>query len=209
VQVEVVQPLHSRIKELTAQVQALRQETQELEKRWSATGAGSHGADLGSALSVDSQAAELERLFGEGKVEDAFVKAMRLQATSEQVDVIGRLCALVPSADVWLAGEDTGSCISPLSMPIKMLLMLSLAKQLAAKPLEPDVFLSKVDWIQELWLAFEVTDKDVRDNAGSLCSQLVEVLEQVVVEKGDGTEPALRKLKRSLQQATKMMTRNQ
>jgi len=204
VETEVVQPLKSRIKDLTAQVQALRQDALALEKRCAASAVETAATE--SPETEERLAMELEATFRSGKAEDAFSKAMRLQTDAKYQDFLARLCALVPEPDQWLSGDDVGTGESPLGMKAKMLLMLALAKQLTARHLDDTAFLTKVEWIQELWLAFDFSDK-VEENAPKLCSQLVEVLDQVHSDAGAGTDQALRKLKRSLQQAAKMMAR--
>eukprot|EP00930_Biecheleria_cincta_P072038 TRINITY_DN59482_c0_g1_i1.p1 TRINITY_DN59482_c0_g1~~TRINITY_DN59482_c0_g1_i1.p1 ORF type:complete len:1184 (+),score=275.61 TRINITY_DN59482_c0_g1_i1:23-3553(+) len=219
VETEVVQPLQARITELTSQVQALRAEAQELEKRFASgaagaaagSGSGRRGpADGRSPEAEEAEAAELEVLFRSGKAEDAFMKAMHLQSNAQHQDYLARLCSLVPDEPYsWLDGEDasTGNAgaPSPLSMQAKMLLMLSLAKQLPGMRPDEPAFAGKIDWINDLWLTFDYNDKAIESNAATLCNQVIEVLDQIQSDSGARPDQALKKLKRSFQQAAKAM----
>ncbi|CAE7448268.1 unnamed protein product [Symbiodinium sp. CCMP2592] len=199
VEMEVVQPLHARVKELTAQVQALREEAVELQRR----SAESQGVREVTPASEAAQAKELESMFRHGRVEDAFLRAIQKQRQARHCDFLECLCALVPEPEAWLTEDSSGSPISP---QVKMKLMHALALQLSER-LEEPVFLRKVDWIQELWLAMDLEDEAVDRQAKGLCAQLIEALDSAQAE-GASKEQALRKLKRTLQQAAKMLARD-
>eukprot|EP00927_Polykrikos_kofoidii_P053924 TRINITY_DN48440_c0_g1_i1.p1 TRINITY_DN48440_c0_g1~~TRINITY_DN48440_c0_g1_i1.p1 ORF type:complete len:1090 (+),score=154.97 TRINITY_DN48440_c0_g1_i1:44-3271(+) len=206
---DFVMPLVARVQDLTSQVQALRQEARELERRWtsacSAFGA-SRGPDvmpptpnltglggLGKVESEEQQAVSLERLFNGGCAEEAFTKAIALQQRAQHVDFLGRLCAL-SSGQVgdWL--EAQGERASPLSMKLKMLLMLALARQLSGHrqdgapglDLSPADCASKIEWIMELWLAFKTDDPSVQGGALDFCKQLTEQLKNTPEDIGEG-----------------------
>lgn len=199
VETEVIQPLHARVKELTAQVQALREEAVELQRR----SAESQGVREITPASEAAQAKELESMFRHGRVEDAFLRAIQKQRQARHCDFLECLCALVPEPEAWLTEDSSGSPISP---QVKMKLMHALALQLSER-LEEPVFLRKVDWIQELWLAMDLEDEAVDRQAKGLCAQLIEALDSAQAE-GPSKEQALRKLKRTLQQAAKMLARD-
>merc|ERR1712150_367896 len=136
---------------------------------------------------------------------DAFVKAMHLQTQAKRSDFLGRLCALVPDPiDAWLIGRDGGA--SPVSMPVKMLLMLALAKQLGNKGATEAVLAKKIEWINELWLAFDVADEAVARNALNFCGQLLEVLENAPASLAGGeVGNQLRYLKMGVSQASQLL----
>lgn len=224
-QTEVVAPLHTRIRELTAQVQHLREEASQLERRWrnldlagrgsigdssSSAAGGVAGAIIhDSAAQEAAQVKEIERLFREAKAEDAFVTAMKHQATAKHVDFLGAACGLVALSgasctEEWLEG-DGGDGGEPLSMEVKMLLMLSLAKQLGDKGLKTTDEESKLKWIEELWLAFEPSDSSVAGNAAKLCVQLTEVLESAASDPGCSIADSLRRLTRSVKNAARLV----
>ncbi|CAJ1361847.1 unnamed protein product [Effrenium voratum] len=194
VEVEVIHPLHARVKQLTVQVQALRAEAEELQSR-----AGEGSADSSEAEAA--QARELQRLFHD-RAEDAFVRALQKQKQARHQDFLEQLCSLVPQPDAWLTEDPSGST---LSTEVKMNLMHALTHQLSSKSLDESVFQRKVEWIEELWLALDLGDKAVDKLARGLCAQLIEALEHAA--EGPGREQALRKLKRTLQHASKMMSR--
>jgi len=228
VQSEVVQPLQARIHELTGQVRALKQEALRLEERWNACrpvepasasslavppppGAGTFGTLPGRAAPpVDPeelQAAELEQTFREGKVSEAFVRAMHLQAApGARCDFLDRLCSLVPEGGLeeWLtAGGDGGG---PLKMQAKMLLMLSLARQLEGRFSAEDVRDRKVAWVNELWFVFDPAEPSVASTVAAFCTNLLEALDRIPPG-SCGAEAAeqLRGLKKSVQHATRLL----
>lgn len=228
VHTEVIAPLQGRIRDLTAQVRMLREDAKDLERRWSACQLGS-GGDLlraapGSAAAAagigtsamaseedeEAQVKEMQRLFRDGKEEEAFVKAMNLQGQAKHTDFLGRVCALAGPPAEWLdADSRDDGC--PLSMQVKMLLMLSLAKQLQDRA-QPVIFseaehAEKVEWINELWFAFDPQDSAVSANSAALCSQLTDVLEKASEGGGRASSDSLRKLKRSVKSAAKLMSR--
>lgn len=150
----------------------------------------------------ESQADELEKSFRDGKVQDAFVRAMHLQQQSKRVDFFGRLCALVAEpVETWLHGCDRDT--SPLTMPVKMLLMLSLARQLEDKGLPDSERAKKIEWINELWFAFDPQDAAVTGNSASLCTQLTEVLDRV-----DTGAVQLRRLKGAVKMTAKLLEKS-
>lgn len=217
VQAEVVEPLHARIRDLSAQVSALREEASRLERRCEEcrllteerAAAGGAGTAVGREEAVErrseeAQAEELERLFREQRAEEAFVRAMKLQAQARRVDFVGRLCGLVEEPDRWLEGGDAPGGKSPLSMPVKMLLMLSLGPQLENSGLSDEDRASRVEWINELWLAFDWQDASVASNAAGLCKQLGEVLEKSdkAFPAGSTASKQLRQLRRNVQSTT-------
>lgn len=191
VEVEVIQPLHARVKELTTQVKALRVEVEQLQR--------SEGKQPSSPEAEASEAKELQKLFQEGSVEDAFERALQRQEQARYVDFLEQLCSLV-QPDQWLNEEPAGL---HLGLQVKMKLMYALAQQLSDKSLDEGIFHSKVEWINELWLGFDLGDKALQ--AKDLCTKMIEALERA---EGPGREQALRKLKRTLQQAAKMLERD-
>eukprot|EP00411_Alexandrium_monilatum_P075756 CAMPEP_0175488958 /NCGR_PEP_ID=MMETSP0096-20121207/505_1 /TAXON_ID=311494 /ORGANISM="Alexandrium monilatum, Strain CCMP3105" /LENGTH=674 /DNA_ID=CAMNT_0016790847 /DNA_START=22 /DNA_END=2047 /DNA_ORIENTATION=+ len=208
VQTEVVQPLHARIQDLTAQVQALRAESRRLEERWQACSRAQAAAARSgpSEREEEEQASELEAKFREGQAESAFINAMHLQVQANHCDFLDRLCTLVPegSLEEWLAGEGNGGC--PMKNQVKMLLMLSLAKQLEAGDLPEQVRERKIEWLTELWFVFDPTESAVADNAATLCAQLIEALNRIQPG-GCSSEAAaqLRRLKKGVQQFAKVL----
>jgi len=188
VNVEVLQPLHSRVRELTAQVKALRAEVEQLQSE----------GKTPSPEGEKAQASELQKLFQEGRAEHAFERALQKQGKAKYVDFLQHVCSVV-RPDIWLNEDPVGL---QLSVQVKMKLMYALAQQLSEKSLEEDIFHSKVEWINELWLALELGDEAVEKQGRKLCTQLIEALERA---EGPGREQGLRKLKRTLQQAAKMM----
>ncbi|CAL1134506.1 unnamed protein product [Cladocopium goreaui] len=191
VEVEVIQPLHARVKELTSQVKALRVEVEQLQR--------TEGKQPSSPEAEASQARELQQLFQEGSVEDAFERALQRQEHARYVDFLEQLCSLV-QPDQWLNEEPAGL---HLGSQVKMKLMYALAQQLSDKSLDEGIFHSKVEWINELWLGLDLGDKALQ--AKDLCTKMIEALERA---EGPGREQALRKLKRTLQQAAKMLERD-
>jgi len=246
VQNEVITPLHASVKELTAQVQSLRAEARQLDSRCSSCGGAFGGLDASGLVPTvgeesevkfacgrtlhpppspideeEASAVELEQLFQDGSVQEAFVKGMHLQHRAKHVDFLGRLCSLVDTpVDEWLHTDNEDASQCPLSMPVKMLLMLSLAKQLEiTKPGElylvpEDQRASKVEWLKDLWLAFDPQDQDVECNAANLCSQLIEVLDRALVSRAaageaDGknsTSDNLRGLARGVRAAARLLS---
>lgn len=209
VQAEVVQPLHARIQDLTMQVQALREESRRLEERWQAAQRAQHAASAAGAGCTEedeeAQACELESMFREGKVSDAFINGMHLQVESAHCDFLGRVCALVPDGGVedWLA-EDGGG--GSLQMQVKMLLMLSLARQLDGGTFPEQTRAKKIDWITELWFAFDPAEPKVAGNAATLCAQLTEALDRIQPgECGSEAAAQLRRLKKGVQQSAKLL----
>lgn len=190
VEAEVIQPLHARVKELTSQVKALRLEVEQLQRE---------GKQPSSPEAEASQARELQELFQEGSVEDAFERALQRQEHARYVDFLEQLCSLV-QPDQWLNEEPAGL---QLAVQVRMKLMYALAQQLSDKSLDEGIFHSKVEWINELWLTFDLGDKALQ--AKDLCTKMIEALERA---EGPGREQALRKLKRTLQQAAKMLERD-
>ncbi|CAK9057368.1 unnamed protein product, partial [Durusdinium trenchii] len=82
IEVEVIEPLHARVKELTVQVKALRAEAEQLQRRSEghsysvgghsySVGGKSHGPEAEAA-----QARDIQKLFREGRAEDAFQLAL-------------------------------------------------------------------------------------------------------------------------------------
>ncbi|CAE7538037.1 unnamed protein product [Symbiodinium natans] len=174
VETEVIQPLHARVKELTAQVQALRVEAAELQRRC-AEAAEHQGANVQDTPAAEAaKAKQLESMFRHGRVEDAFLRAIQKQRQARHYDYLECLCALVPDPEAWLTEDSSGS---PISAQAKMKLMHALALQLKEKVLDEPVFLRKVNWIQELWLAMDLEDKAVDRQAKGLCAQLIEALD--------------------------------
>lgn len=221
VQAEVIQPLQTRIRDLTSQVRTLREEVRELERRWNSVRAFTSGegnmpppSSLGGAFRTKSvsstnraapaataisaeeaQAERLVNLFKEGKVEDAFVKGMSAQANSKKVDFLGRLCLLVKDPGDWLAGDGIA-----LSMPVKMLLMLSFARQLENPGLPEADRTKKLDWVNELWLSFDANDSTVIAHSRDLCAQLTDLLDKLPFN-----SEALRHLKGSVKMTRKFL----
>jgi len=216
VQVEVIHPLQSRIQELSEQVRSLREEANALKRRMSSyDGAGADAfhpppglsglAAAGGAVdSQEAQAAGVERLFREGHTQEAFVQAIDLhqagKATRE--DFLGRLCSLVTDPlDQWLGAAQ-------MSMTVKMLLMLTLAQQLEDGRLGAAALAQKVEWINELWYAFDAEDEAVASNAASLCSQLKERLERLPdAVTGSPAGSQLNLLRRSVNQTASLLMR--
>jgi len=199
VEIEVVQPLHARIQDLSAQVRRLQEEARQLERRWSqcnmvcpspdgvARPPGLFAVEMGvPGVSVadreNAESKDLERTFHEGKAEEAFVKAMQLQTSSKHTDFLGRLCNLIPgSIDTWLNSPGS-SGRQPLSMPVKMLLMLSLSQQMQTTDILEEVRSKKIEWISELWYAFEPADPLVVSNSANMCSQLLTTSKECLLE---------------------------
>jgi len=217
VRAEVVQPLHARIRDLTAQVKRLHTEIRELEQRWraanatNATGggvvpngpAGSMRFLGGTPESEAAQAADLEQAFEQGRVEEAFGRAIALQPEAKYEDFVWRLCTLIRGpVDQWLAGD--GHRV-PLNMHVKMHLMLTLARQLASSSVADGRQSVRIDWINELWLAFEVDDPTVKATAGNSCSQLIELLDTVDTSAGEDIGDQVRRLKRAVNQAARIL----
>jgi len=215
VQVEVIHPLHSRIQELSEQVRCLREEANALKRHMSNyEGAGADAfrsppglSAMGSAMdSPEIDAAGIERMFREGRAQDAFVKAIeawRQTGKDTGEDILGRLCSLVTSPlDQWLGS-------APLNMACKMLLMLTLAEQLEDRRLGASALAQKVEWMNELWLAFDANDEAVASHAADLCYQLRDRLERLpdTVAGGAGSPAGsqLNLLRRSLNQTAKLL----
>jgi len=214
VQAEIVQPLQTRIRDLVTQVKALRAETNELEQRWQSS--QNSGSGKSSKIKILSQsrrpvlslqeteanlAAEFESLFRAGQVDDAFSRAASAQTNARYEDYLWKVCSLVTDElDSWLEGPGGKS---PLGMPTKMALMMSLAQQLEADPAQAHG-VAKVDWISELCFAFEAYDPSVEASAASSCASLAEVLEKLASGPPEIAE-ATRKLKRSVQQASRLL----
>jgi len=236
VQAEVITPLHARVKELTQQVQSLREEARRLDRRCNACGGAFAGTSSGTGENCvadgppppppppideeEAHAAELDQLFRKGSIQDAFIKAMHLQQRAKHTDFIGRLCHRVDiPVDEWLHTDDDASKC-PLSMPVKMLLMLSLARQLENTQVgefyrvADDQRASKADWLNDLWLAFDPKDQAVSRNAANLCSQLIEVLDKALASRAasgeiDGkntTSDNLRQLARGVRASARLLS---
>eukprot|EP00913_Durusdinium_trenchii_P030028 g28140.t1 len=187
IEVEVIEPLHARVKELTVQVKALRAEAEQLQRR---SEGKSHGPEAEAA-----QARDIQKLFREGRAEDAFQLALQKQGEARYQDFLEPLCSLV-QPDQWLM-ED--SC----ALEVKIKLMQTLAQQCAN--CEETVLLSKVEWIQELWLALDLGEPAVEKQGKRLVTELIEALNRVQGHAGEQVQ--VRKLKRTLTQAVRMMTR--
>merc|ERR550532_3211321 len=150
----------------------------------------------------ESRAASLQRIFRDGKVSDAFLKAMNLQADGASIDYIGRLCALVPdSLEDWLQGS--GGHDAPLSMQVKLLLIFSLATQLEeGSGLSEAACLTKISWIAELWFVLDLPELSEQASTADTCRRLSDVLERIgtagLCEAG---ADQLRSVKKAVQQA--------
>lgn len=191
IEVEVIEPLHARVKELTVQVKALRAEAEQLQRR---SEGKSHGPEAEAA-----QARDIQKLFREGRAEDAFQLALQKQGEARYQDFLEPLCSLV-QPDQWLMEDPTGMALSP---QVKIKLMQTLAQQCAN--CEETVLLSKVEWIQELWLALDLGEPAVEKQGKRLVTELIEALNRVQGHAGEQVQ--VRKLKRTLTQAVRMMTR--
>merc|ERR1712039_165840 len=127
------------------------------------------------------------------------------QTSAKHTDFLGRLCSLIPgSIDAWL----NASCASgrhPLSMPVKMLLMLSLSQQMQGEDILEEVRAKKIEWISELWYAFDPADVSVVSNSANMCSQLTENLDRVPSGNGDDSDIELGRLKRAIKHAARLL----
>jgi len=217
VNTEVIAPLHTRIKDLTAQVQTLREEARQLERRWSAckmngaddrTGPSSATFPVPVAVASpaeveEGQVREVQQLFASGRTSQAFMRGMAFQQAAVHTDFLNVLCDLVPtSPGEWLSVEEEGAS-SPLSMEAKMLFMLSLARQLSTGGLSDDDMVRKMEWVNELWFAFDLQDSNVATNASRLCTQLLEALEGAECKGTSATQ--LRRLRQGIKVAARLL----
>jgi len=217
VQAEIVEPLHARVRDLTAQVAQLREDARHLEQRCEALvaqGATALGGPPppGGLLTAERpeteehQAEELEKVFREGRTEEALVRAMKLQKSAKRVDFLGKLLGQVEDPEQWLTPEDGPS---PLSMRVKMFLMLALGSQLESGGMGAEEQACCVSWIHELWLCFDWEHESVTSTAPSLCKQLGEVLERAdkAFPAGTAASKTLRQLRRNVQSVTSILAR--
>ncbi|CAK0849325.1 unnamed protein product, partial [Prorocentrum cordatum] len=108
----------------------------------------------------------------------------------------------------WDLGGRGRAGAAQMSMTVKMLLMLTLAQQLEDGRLGAAALAQKVEWINELWYAFDAEDEAVASNAASLCSQLKERLERLPdAVTGSPAGSQLNLLRRSVNQTASLLMR--
>jgi hypothetical protein len=230
-QEEIVQPLQARIQDLSSQVRTLREEARELERRYTALSArsGSGSSDVMPPMSrlaqqppvetEEQQAVTLERMFRDGRKEDAFMKAIERQPKAQQVDFLGRVCALVPEGSIyeWLAGESSDGRVEarPLGPKARVCLMCALAKQLLVEgdgglKLEwrsnsvGEVAAVKLEWLSQLWLVFDA--EELGDTAAATFSnQFLGFLEQCRGDLVGSPATQLRTLKTQVRATIKLL----
>merc|ERR1740121_352405 len=213
VQAEVVQPLHVRIRDLTMQVQTLREETRSLEARWQACagGRGPSSAERVGAPAAEAvpspigavspeqvearRAAELEAKFRAGHVEEAMAEACLAQERAEYEDFVGRLCHLVDG------GAEEAAQLR-LGMPGRLQLMLALSTQCEAGNVSEERRALKVEWVYELWDSFAPDDPTVSVNTLQTFFQVLERLERTLSEEQAFT---VRSIKNSARAAVTML----
>lgn len=143
----------------------------------------------------------LGRALGCVTEEEAFVKAIEYQAaTASRVDFLGGVCRLVDEKHAeledWL--EDLGGTC-PLSMQVKMDVMLALARQLEAKGIETGIPETKLRWIQELWFALEPLDPSIELTVLTQCTELAILLKRAAEDPDCTIGAGLKKVIRSLE----------
>jgi len=154
---------------------------------------------------VERMLTEVQRMVNAGQQEEAFVKAIEYQAaTASRVDFLGGVCRLVDEKHAeledWL--EDLGGTspgTSPLSMQVKMNVMLALARQLEAKGLEIGIPETKVRWIQEFWFAFEPSEPSIELSVLTHCTELAMLLKRAAEDPDCTIVAVLKKVIRSLE----------
>lgn len=200
VQAEVVEPLQSRVRDLTAQVHALKDQVQIFEQVHQGNGtseAAAHagnsrpaGMDNADAQKYEAQAQELKKLYSSGNTKEAFVRAMQYQnQAGNNFDFMARICRVAGTPEQWLKTVD-------LEPQLHMFLLIVLAQQLAAGGLGAtgEAREEKITWMTELWIEFNIDDERVAGNAGELCKRLLTALHAALGERGSSGYGRIRQL---------------
>jgi len=189
---EVVQPLQTRIRDLTAQVKELQAKAKALESKWAASRASAAAVEESPITQTRSKLASLAR---QGKVSEAFQQAIKCHTPSE--DCIWSLCEAIGNIETVTGAVDEFT---------KLAVVAAIAELLATNsPILASRRKLATDWVKELWLALDLSDSSVSSYAPLACNRLNSHLEKIEAHAEEEEKSSVRFLKRVVDQATRLL----